>query len=176
MKLITIKSFFVLIYLISSSATYSIEHTNIKNLIFHEKTKKLGNIEFKNLYKDTVNLVQYKNKLIILNFWATWCAPCIEEMPSLNQLKKNRNFINLEIFPINVAQEDIEKQKIFFKNLKINDLEIYLDSSMSLVKKFTLRGLPTTILINKQGEEFARILGAIDFTNDEFVSWLKNFD
>ena len=60
--------------------------------------------------------------------------------------------------------------------LKINDLEIYLDPSMSLVKKFTLRGLPTTILINKQGEEFSRILGAVDFTSDEFVSWLKKFD
>ena len=87
MKLLTLKLFFIIVYSLSSSATYSIEHPKIKNLIIHKEAKNLSNIEFKNSNKDTITLSNYKNKLTILNFWATWCAPCREEMPSLNNLQ-----------------------------------------------------------------------------------------
>ena len=119
---------------------------------------------------------EFKNSLIIINFWATWCAPCIEEMPSLNKLKSNPDFKNLEIIPINVGRDSVEKSKNFYKKLKINNLEIYFDESVELANKFLLRGLPTTIFINKNGEEFARIIGFVDFDNKKIIKWLKEYD
>ena len=128
------------------------------------------------LNKKKVNLYNFKGKLIILNFWATWCVPCKEEMPSLDNLQSNVNLNNLKIFPINIGQEEVSKSESFFRELKIQNLEIYIDASITLAKKFTLRGVPTTILFNKEGYEFARIIGAIDFNDEEFISWLKTYN
>ena len=114
--------------------------------------------------------------MILLNFWATWCAHCKEEMPSLDNLQSNSKFYNLKIFPINIGQEDISKTEIFFKNLGIQNLDIYIDAPITLAKKFSLRGVPTTILLNKQGREFARIMGSIDFNNEDFINWLKTYN
>ena len=128
------------------------------------------------LNQKDINLADFKGKLLILNFWATWCAPCKEEMPSLDNLQSNSKFYNLKIFPINIGQEDISKTEIFFKNLGIQNLDIYIDAPITLAKKFSLRGVPTTILLNKQGREFARIMGSIDFNNEDFINWLKTYN
>jgi thiol-disulfide isomerase/thioredoxin len=113
--------------------------------------------------------------MLILNFWATWCAPCKEEMPSLDNLQKNIGLNNLKIFPINISHESLSKTESFFKELSIKNLDIYFDAQITLAKKFSLRGVPTTILFNKEGKEFARIIGSIDFNDKEFVNWLKSY-
>ena len=118
----------------------------------------------------------FQNSLIVINFWATWCLPCRDEMPSLNRLQVNSSFNNLKILPINVGRENIEKIKNFFKELKIGNLELYFDKNLVVARKFALRGLPTTIFINKNGEEFARIIGSINFDDKKFINWLKEYD
>ena len=97
-------------------------------------------------------------------------------MPSLDLLKNNSYLDNLKIFPINVGQENEEKAIDFFNELKIKNLDTYFDSSITLAKKFSLRGIPTTILLNKDGLEFARIIGSINFENEQFIRWLSNFN
>ena len=176
MKLLTLKFIIVFIYLISSSSSYAIQELNLKNLVIHKNPKKLEKINFKNINNETINLNSFEKSLIIINFWATWCAPCIEEMPSLNRLKTNPIFNNLEIIPINVGRDNIEKTKDFYKKLKIKDLKIYFDKDVELAKKFLLRGLPTTVFINKQGEEFARVIGFVDFDDKNIIKWLKKYD
>tara|TARA_B100000780_G_scaffold241859_1_gene184451 strand:- start:268 stop:783 length:516 start_codon:yes stop_codon:yes gene_type:complete len=170
------KFLIIFIYLITTSFGYAIEKPNIKNLVLIKKPKTYAEVIFKDKNQKDVVLSDYKGKLLILNFWATWCAPCREEMPSLDNLQSNSNLSNLRVFPINVGQEDVSKSEIFFKELNIKNLEIYFDSKITLAKKFTLRGVPTTILFNKEGLEFARILGSIDFNNEDFINWLKFYN
>ena len=176
MKLLTLKFILIFIYLISSSSSYAIQQPNLKNLIIHKDPKKLEKINFINANNEVINLNSFKNSLIIINFWATWCAPCIEEMPSLNRLQKNTAFNNLKILPINVGRDSIEKSKNFYKKLKIDNLEIYLDKDIELANKFLLRGLPTTVFINKKGEEFARVIGFINFDDKRIIKWLQQYD
>ena len=164
----------LLIFLMSNS--FANEALDIKNLIIHKEFKKYDSLTFLNAQKDQLNLDDYKGNLILLNFWATWCLPCKEEMPSLDLLHQNKDLDNLKIFPINVGQENLEKTSIFFKDLKIENLKIYYDSPITLAKKFGLRGIPTTVLLNKNGSEFARIVGSIDFNDREFVQWLKDYN
>ena len=171
MKLLTI-----FIYLIITNFSYAQEKPDIKNLILIKNPKIYGNIIFRNINQKDVDLDDFKGKLILLNFWATWCAPCKEEMPSLDNLQSNSNFSNLKIFPINIGQEDISKSKFFFKELNIVNLNIYSDASITLAKKFSLRGVPTTILFNKEGNEFARIIGSIDFNDEKFITWLNTYN
>ena len=176
MKLLTFKFILIFIYLISSSSSYAIQQPNLKNLVIHKDPKKLEKINFKNIDNETINLNKFENSLIVINFWATWCAPCIEEMPSLNRLQVNPIFNNLKILPINVGRDNVQKSKNFFKKLEINNLEIYFDKDVELANKFLLRGLPTTVFINKKGEEFARIIGFVNFDDKKFVKWLKKYD
>ncbi len=164
----------LLIFLMSNS--FADEVLDIKNLVIHKEFKKYDSLTFLNAQKDQLNLDDYKGNLILLNFWATWCLPCKEEMPSLDLLHQNKDLDNLKIFPINVGQENLEKTSIFFKDLKIENLKIYYDSSITLAKKLGLRGIPTTVLLNENGFEFARIVGSIDFNNREFIEWLKKYN
>ena len=176
MKLLTLKFILIFIYLISSSSSYAIQQPNLKNLIVHKDPKKLEKINFININNETIDLNKFENSLVIINFWATWCVPCIEEMPSLNKLQANKDFNNLKIIPINVGRDNIEKSKSFYKKLKINNLEIYFDKNVELAKKFLLRGLPTTVFINKKGEEFARIIGFVNFDDKKIIKWLQKYD
>ena len=176
MKLLTFKFFVILLYLLSSSVSYAIQEPNLKNLFIHKNEKKLENINFKNINNESVSLNNFKNSLILINFWATWCAPCRDEMPSLDALQRNKRFKNLKVIPINVGRENLEKSIKFFNELKINNLEIYYDNDIQLAKQFLLRGLPTTIFINKKGNEFARVVGSIDFEDQQLLDWLINFD
>ena len=170
------KLFIIFIYLITSTFSHAEEKPDIKNLILTENPKIYEDVIFKDARQNDVNLEHFKGKLLILNFWATWCAPCREEMPSLDDLQSNSNFDNLKIFPINISQENFSKSDSFFKELGIQNLEIYFDAPITLAKKFSLRGVPTTILFNKKGEEFGRIMGSIDFNNLDFINWLKQYD
>ena len=164
----------IIAYLISSTFVYSIEPPDIKNIIIHKEKKKINYVEFYNSKREKVILNDYNSKLVIVNFWATWCAPCKEEMPHLDRLKSKNLYKDIEIIPINIADEELKKSKEFFKNLNINNLEIYYGSSLDLAKVFKLRGIPTTIFIDKEGYEFARVIGFIDFENKAFLDWLNS--
>ena len=170
------KFLIIFIYLITTNYSYSIEKLDIDNIVINKNPKTYEEVIFKDINQKNIDLASYKGKLLIINFWATWCAPCREEMPSLDDLQSNSNFSNLKIFPINIGQEDISKSEYFFKELNIKNLNIYFDAPITLAKKFSLRGVPTTILFNKKGEEFARIIGSIDFKDEKFINWLKNYN
>ena len=170
------KLLIIFTYLITTSISLALEKPNIKNLIIIKDPKIYEEVTFKDINQKDVNLANFKGKLLILNFWATWCSPCREEMPSLDDLQSNPNFNNLKIFPINIDQNDASKSESFFKELNIQNLSIYFDAPITLAKKFSLRGVPTTILFNKEGKEFARIVGSTDFTDNEFINWLMLYN
>ena len=170
------KLLLIFIFLMVSNVGYALEKPNIKNLALSKNPKIYEEIVFKDSSGEDVSLDDFKGKLLILNFWATWCAPCREEMPSLDSLQSNSNFDNLKIFPINIGQENLSKSDSFFKEIGVQDLDIYFDAPITLAKKLSLRGVPTTILFNKKGEEFGRIIGSIDFNDPDFTDWLKQYD
>jgi len=167
---------FLIIFIFLISNSFAVEVNDIKNLVINKELKKYDSLTFIDAKNTQFNLSDYKGKLILLNFWATWCVPCKKEMPSLDLLQVHENLNNLKIFPINVGQDNIEKASNFFEDLEIKNLKIYFDSPITLAKKFGLRGIPTSILFNKEGLEFARIVGSIDFEDKEFIEWLNNYN
>ena len=174
MKFINLNYLVILIYLISTNFSYSTDRPEIKNLIIYKDKKKIENVEFTNLNGEKLSLSDYSKNPKIINFWATWCAPCRKEMPSLNKLKMLNDFIDVDIIPINIGGDTKEKSVKFFKDININNLDIFSGSGEEFSEKFKIRGLPTTILIDKNGYEFARIVGYIDFENESFLEWLIN--
>ena len=161
---------------IVSSISQTNENVPFNNIAQHTSPKPISPIVFEDFSGNKVNLGDYSGKLVIVNFWATWCKPCKEEMPSLDSLSQNENFKNLVIFPVNIENINYEKTKKFFSDLNVKKLEIFFDHNLNFVKELKLRGVPTTVIINKRGEEFARIIGSIDFKDKKFLKWLSNYD
>ena len=148
----------------------------IKNIVIHKDPKTYDNVIFFDQKDQIINIKDFNSNLVILNFWATWCEPCREEMPSLDRLQINPKLNNLKIFAINISQENLRKVKEFFKDLDIKNFEPYFDSPTTLAKTFSLRGVPTSILFNKNGKEFARIIGSINFDDKKFIDWIKDYN
>ena len=148
----------------------------IKNIVIHKVPKIYDNVIFLDKKDQKININEFKGNLLILNFWATWCEPCKEEMPSLDNLQVNPELDKIKIFVINIGKENLNKINRFFKNFNIKNLEPYFDPPKTLAKKFLLRGIPTSILINKDGKEFARVIGSIDFDDKNFVNWIKKYN
>ena len=166
----------LLCFSIFSSISQTNEDVPLNNIAINEIPKPISPIIFEDFSGNEISLKDYQGKLVIINFWATWCAPCKKEMPSLDQLYQDSSFKNLEVLAVNMEQPNVKKTKKFFADLNIKKLSIFFDSNLNFVKEFKLRGVPTTVLINKKGEEFARILGEVDFENKKFVKWLAKYD
>ena len=144
-----------------------------KNIVIHKEPLDIKELKFKDFNLNDVDLTNKKGNIMILNFWATWCVPCKKEMPSLERLSKL--YPEIDIYPINLEKPNKEKTNLFFESLNIKNLNIYFDPEFKLVKSFNMRGIPTSILINKKGKEFGRIIGEVDFFEDSFVNLLKEY-
>ena len=166
---------FLLLFTFLVTNVLADEISGITNIVIHKVPKTYDNVIFLDKKDEKININDLEGNLLILNFWATWCEPCKEEMPSLDNLQAKLGLSKLKIFAINVGREDRKKVNKFFIDLNIKNLDLYYDSPSTLAKTFSLRGIPTSILINKDGQEFARVIGSLDFENGKFINWIKNY-
>ena len=167
---------FLILFIFLITNVVAEELPGIKNIVIHKDLKTYDNLIFLDKNDEKVDIKNFKEKIVLLNFWATWCEPCKEEMPSLDRLQNNPKLNNLKIFAINISQENLEKVNNFFNELNIKNLEPYFDAPTTLAKKLSLRGVPTSVLFNRDGKEFARIIGSIDFDDLRFIEWLKKYN
>ena len=154
------------------NVVFSDEKPPFKNILVLDEPKVYKEIIFQDREGNQINLNSINTEEIyILNFWATWCAPCKDEMPSLDKLQEIEGIF---IYPINMEDKNLNNVDKFYKDLKIKNLNVYFDQGLKLVKVFTLRGVPTTIILNKNKEMIARISGSVDFEDEKFISWIKS--
>ncbi len=162
---------FLILFIFLISNLSANEIPNLKNIVIHKEPKTFDNIIFLDKTDQKTTLNDFNENLIVLNFWAT-CVMNITLIPiaadalvaQLNNLKV-RNMILLGAF---------QMRKML--NLNVKNLISYFDPTTSLAKEFSLRGIPTSILLNKERKEFARIIGSINFDDEKFISWLSNYN
>jgi len=173
LKFILVSFFALFIITYKANGTIKPPFTNI---VVMDTPKVYSFIKFEDIKGNIIDLKNYNEHLVILNFWATWCLPCKKEMPALDNLQTNLKIKNLKIFPINIEKKNAPKAKKFFSNMDIKNLSIYFDPESKLANVLSLRGVPTTILLDRQGKEFARIIGLIDFNDKKFINWLLQYN
>ena len=144
-----------------------------KNIVIHEKPLIIKELKFKDFNLQDVDLTNKKGNIMIINFWASWCLPCKREMPSLAKLAQK--YPEIKVYAINMEKPNKLRAGDFFKNLGISSLDIYFDPDFKLVKTFKMRGLPTSILIDKNGREFGRVVGEVNFKSEKFIQLIKKY-
>ena len=159
----------ILVFLISKNLFASDDFS--QNIVIHEKPKVIKELKFKDFNLQDVDLTNKKGNIMIINFWASWCLPCKREMPSLAKLAQN--YPSIKVYAINMEKPNKLRAGDFFKNIGITSLDIYFDPDFKLVKIFKMRGLPTSILIDKDGREFGRVVGEVNFNSKEFIKIIR---
>ena len=98
---------FLILFIFLTTNVFANDVSEIKNIVIHKDLKVYDNVNFLDKNDKEINIKEFNGNLILLNFWATWCEPCKEEMPSLDRLQINENLSNLKIFAINISKENV---------------------------------------------------------------------
>lgn len=133
--------------------------------------RNLPDIAFQDEHGQEVTLSAFKGKTVVLNLWATWCAPCVTEMPDLNALQKRLEDKDIEIITVSMDRS-IEKAGQFYKKAGIDALPLYWDSTRSLGFDLGFNGLPATVIVNPDSFEVARVSGPLAWLDKEIEAFL----
>ena len=120
-----------------------------------------------------VSLADFRGEVVVLNLWATWCAPCRHEMPSLDRLQARFGGNGLEVIALSLDRGDIAKVRDFFEELGISSLALYHDPEGRAGRALGAPGLPTTVVIDRSGQEVGRLLGPAEWDSDEAIAVIE---
>lgn len=119
------------------------------------------------------SLADFRGKLVVLNLWATWCAPCREEMPALDRLQAKLGGPRFEVLALSVDQQGIAAARKFFAEVGVKSLTLYIDPSAQAAFKLGAVGLPSTLLVDPAGREIGRHIGKANWDSPEVVAELR---
>lgn len=118
-----------------------------------------------------MHLSDYRGKIILVNIWATWCPPCLAEMPTLNKLQAKRGGADFSVIAISMDKQARDAQD-WLKTHQITHLTAFHDPALSLLSLLRLQGLPTTLVYDRQGREIARLAGQADWASPEALNFI----
>jgi thiol-disulfide isomerase/thioredoxin len=133
----------------------------------------LPDLVFLNEDGQQVSIEQWRGRVVLLNLWATWCAPCRKEMPDLAKLQEMLGSPEFEVVAISVDRKGIEASAAFLIETGATALKLYVDKSAQTLYAIQAVGLPATLLIDRQGREVGRMLGPADWSSPEAVTLIK---
>jgi thiol-disulfide isomerase/thioredoxin len=121
-----------------------------------------------------MTLDAFGGRTILLNIWATWCVPCREEMPALDRLQAKLGGPDFVVVPLSIDREGLSAVKAFYQELGLEALGIYVDQSGKAQRALSVLGIPTTLLVDREGRELGRTLGPAEWDSDDIVEFLRS--
>ena len=121
------------------------------------------------------NLQSFGDKVVLLNLWATWCAPCLKELPSLDRLQAQLGSDRFQVVAISVDRRGVEAVRPFFEKLKIAHLTIYIEPENRLAQSIGLQVLPSTIIIAPHGLMAGKMIGAAEWDAPEALALVQHY-
>jgi thiol-disulfide isomerase/thioredoxin len=118
-------------------------------------------------------LADYSGKVVLLNLWATWCAPCRKEMPTLDRLQASLGGPDFEVVALSMDQKGLDAVKKFYADIGITHLALNIDTSAKAIFALNAVGLPTTLLINRDGKEVGRLIGPAEWDAPDMVDFIR---
>jgi thiol-disulfide isomerase/thioredoxin len=144
-----------------------------KNFVVHEAPKPIPTIAFEDEQGRQRSLADFRGKVVLLNIWATWCVPCRKEMPALDRLQAALGGQTFEIVALSIDRGGLDVVRKFFAEIGIRNLAIYLDTSAKVWRELGAVGLPTTLLIDRDGGEIGRLIGPAEWDAPEMAGFVR---
>ena len=140
---------------------------DMKKLIFHTAPEAVTDTAFQLADNaGTATLADYEGKVVLVNFWATWCAPCRKEMPALAELQEELGGDTFEVLTIATGRNSPEGIKKFFAEIGVDNLPRHQDPQQALAAQMGIFGLPISVILDADGREIARLRGDADWSSD----------
>lgn len=141
----------------------------------HDEPQPVINVRFVTEDGTRKDMESLRGKVLLVNVWATWCVPCREEMPTLDALQAELGSDRFEVVALSIDRAGPQAVGRFYDEIGVKHLKMYVDDTMLSATALRTVGLPTTILINAEGQELGRLVGPAEWVDPEMVSFLKGF-
>ena len=141
--------------------------------VIHPKRPALANLTFTDASGKQRSLSEWRGRVVLVNLWATWCAPCRKEMPSLAELEAKLGSKDFEIVAISLDRKGAEAAAPFLKETGAANLALYLDPTAASLDQLRAMGLPASILVDRQGNEIGRMLGPAEWSSPEAIALVR---
>ena len=135
----------------------------------------LAQVSFQDGAGRKLALTNFKGKVVLLNVWATWCSPCRQEMPTLDRLQARLGGKDFEVVALSIDRDGPDVVRKFFKEIDVHNLALYIDPTMEAQSKLRLVGVPTTLLIDRDGREVARYTGVAEWDRPDVIDVIERY-
>jgi thiol-disulfide isomerase/thioredoxin len=136
---------------------------DMKKLVVHKEARPRIKEAFRDQYGNEVTLADYEGKVVVLNFWATWCPPCRAEMPSIDRLSAEMGGDDVAVLALSTDRFDVERVVAFFEEINVENLRVLQDRKGAVARRAGVLGLPVTVILDRQGREIARVQGEAEW-------------
>ncbi|MEP3347343.1 MAG: TlpA disulfide reductase family protein [Litoreibacter sp.] len=158
-----------------TSALISLAKGDLVRLQTHGESRAVATTVFYDAQGKPTDMSAYRGKHVVLNFWALWCAPCVKEMPALNELGAELGGANFEVVTVAAGRNSRPAVDQFFKQKELSHLPKLFDPKMEFVRDIGGRGLPLTVLIGPDGREVARMSGDAEWDSPEALALMRGW-
>ncbi|MFV0334196.1 MAG: TlpA disulfide reductase family protein [Tropicimonas sp.] len=146
---------------------------DMKKLVLHESPKEVATETLVDMSDQPRRLSDHAGKWLVVNFWATWCAPCRKEMPTLSALQTAMEAAPVEVITVATGPNPVPAIRKFIDEIGAENLPLYRDPKQKLAREMAVLGLPVTVILDPQGREVARLIGDADWDSDSAVAILE---
>jgi thiol-disulfide isomerase/thioredoxin len=157
----------------AQGAESSANPSGLERLVRVDSARPLTGITFTDGEGRQRTLDEWRGKVVLINLWATWCAPCKLEMPSLDRLQAKLGGADFAVVPVSLDRTGAEKPRAFLTSNKLEHLELFLDSGNALTTALRAPGLPLSVLVNYEGKEIARLAGSAEWDSPEAEALIR---
>lgn len=157
----------------SAPAAISSSSQEASGFTLLEQPRSLPPVRFANGEGRGITLADFHGRVVLLNIWATWCVPCREEMPTLDRLQAELGGAEFEVVALSIDRSGVAGVTKFYGEIGIRHLNIYVDGSGQVSRDLNIIGLPTTLLVDKEGRELRRKIGPLEWDNSNVIAIIK---
>ena len=145
------------------TALLELRDGDMSKLVVHKEARPRIEETWQDREGNTVSLADFAGKVVVLNFWATWCPPCRAEMPSIDRLAGEMGGEDLEVVALSTDRFGVEKVVDFFEEINVQNLAVHQDRAGAVARRAGALGLPVTVILDREGREVARVTGEAEW-------------